>query len=405
MSLDSGAVGRRLSYWRARRGYTRQQFADMVGRSTSWLVKVERGERALARLPMLELVAAALEIDVRVLTDDAHDPRAAQCPDSVEIEAIKAALGAYGNLLGRHDGAGGPSLRRLCQNVEHACATWLNSHFTALARVLPGLISEAQIAVEHADDGARVETVRQLVMTYRLASSMLIKFEARELAWLAADRSIGMANTTGDLVCLARASRSVARAMTEMGQHQAAIEALTTMAARMEPDIGQNPELICLYGMLLLPAEIAAAHTGDAAMALLMHREAAVVAARLGDGYSHRLTAFGPANVAVHRLAALVRLHEGGRALKSTTFADAKMLAVLPRERRANYLLDLSRAYQQARRVREAVDALCDAERLAPEEVRCRPVAHRLIRTLLSTGTGGNSRALRELARRAAVAA
>jgi len=35
----------------------------MVGRSVSWLDKVERGERSLLRLPMLDRVAGALCVD------------------------------------------------------------------------------------------------------------------------------------------------------------------------------------------------------------------------------------------------------------------------------------------------------------------------------------------------------
>jgi transcriptional regulator with XRE-family HTH domain len=68
MGVGEG-IGRRVRYWRVRRNLGRQRFADMVGRSTSWLDKVERGERSLVRLPMLDRVAAALGIDVSVLTD------------------------------------------------------------------------------------------------------------------------------------------------------------------------------------------------------------------------------------------------------------------------------------------------------------------------------------------------
>ena len=46
MDDQARAIGRRVRYWRLRRNLGRQRFADMVGRSVSWLDKVERGERS-----------------------------------------------------------------------------------------------------------------------------------------------------------------------------------------------------------------------------------------------------------------------------------------------------------------------------------------------------------------------
>ncbi|MGH3735565.1 MAG: helix-turn-helix domain-containing protein [Micromonosporaceae bacterium] len=405
MNIDSGDIGRRVSYWRARRGYTRRQLADRVGRSVSWLVKVERGERALVRLPMLERMARALEIDVQVLVEDVAANRSAGCPDTVEIRGIKAALGCYGTLLRSPSAVAEPDLCQVGQQVKYACAAWLNAHFSVLGRMLPGLILKAQLASEAASGQARVTAARDLVMVYRLASSLLLKFEAREIAWLAADRAIAVARAADDLVCLARASRSVARAMTEVGQRPEAIAVLTTMATRMEPHVGDDRDLMSLYGMLLLPVEIAAAHRGDAALALETHREVSAVAARLGTGYNHPGTAFGLANVALHRLAALVRMGEGGAAMAYAETVDPTMLSELPRERRANYWLDLCQGAVLTKRYDSAVDALSRAEQLAPEEVRCRPVAHRLIGTLLSEPGVGTTTRLRQLAKRAGVAA
>jgi hypothetical protein len=58
MDDQARVIGQRVRYWRLRRNLGRQQFADMVGRSTSWLDKVEKGERSLLRLPMLDRVAS-----------------------------------------------------------------------------------------------------------------------------------------------------------------------------------------------------------------------------------------------------------------------------------------------------------------------------------------------------------
>jgi transcriptional regulator with XRE-family HTH domain len=88
MTFAGNGVGRRVRYWRLRRNLGRQRFADVVGRSVSWLDKVEAGERLLLRLPMLDRVAAALDIDASVLTDSSAAQRAAACVDTAEVQAI-----------------------------------------------------------------------------------------------------------------------------------------------------------------------------------------------------------------------------------------------------------------------------------------------------------------------------
>src|SRR2546423_12925224 len=94
---DDGArrreVGRQVARWRARRGLTRQQFADLCGRSSSWVDKIERGERALLRLPMLERVAEVLNVSVDVLSSPERARLAvATCLDAFEVSAIREAL-------------------------------------------------------------------------------------------------------------------------------------------------------------------------------------------------------------------------------------------------------------------------------------------------------------------------
>jgi transcriptional regulator with XRE-family HTH domain len=403
MDVRNRDIGRRVSYWRTRRELTRQEFADLVGRSMSWVDKVESGQRGLVRLPMLEAVATALQIDVTALTDDDVARRAAESPDAVEVRAIREALGSYTVILGGADTS--PDLARLRGQVDYACAAWLSSHFTTMGRVLPGLIAESQRAVAALDGDDRVEAVRCLVMSYRLASSTLLKLETTELAWLAADRAMLAARCVDDTVCLARASRSVARAVACLGQPQDALDVLVAMANRMEPELAsRDRQLLSLYGMLLLPAEMAAAQHGDSDTALTMHRRADQIARQLGPGYCDPVNVFGVANVALHRLAALVRMEEGGRAVAYARTIEPQSLARLPRERKAAYRLDMSEAYRQCRQYPEATAAVVRAEQVAVEEVHRRPATHMLIRRLIGVTSGQPALLLRQLADRAGVA-
>lgn len=191
MDSTASEVGRRVRHWRERRNLTRKQFADMVGRSTSWLDKIESGERQLARLPMLELVADTLGIDPSVLTDASHAQRARDCVDATEVQSIRAALGVYPGLSARAgDGVSVRSVQRQATYLDHV---WLSSRFAVVAQHLPNLVKQAQQAILVASPDDRTPAHRALVTAYRLASSMLLKFEANDVAWLAADRAMSTA--------------------------------------------------------------------------------------------------------------------------------------------------------------------------------------------------------------------
>ena len=53
-------LGRRIGYWRRRRNLTQAVFADRVGKSKSWVEKVERGERSAGRLSVLDEILRGL---------------------------------------------------------------------------------------------------------------------------------------------------------------------------------------------------------------------------------------------------------------------------------------------------------------------------------------------------------
>lgn len=406
MDDQAHEVGRRVRYWRLRRNLDRQRFADMVGRSTSWVDKIEKGERNLLRLPMLDRVADVLSIDPSVLLDSRAARHAAECVDANEVKAIRAALGQYPLVSGRSDNSQHVRLRHVQQQLAYVDNAWLSSHFTVVARHLPGLLADAQVTVLASHEADQIAAHRTLVVAYRLASSMLLKFETTDVAWLAADRAMHAALATDDTIALARATRSVARALTGSGQRMEAIAALTGMADRIRPELAEHEhKLLSLYGMLLLAASIAAAGQDDAALAFTMHQEAELTASRLGPQHDTHRTVFGQANVAVHRVAALVRLYEAGQALEYASRIDPAQIAALPAERKVNYLLDMTAAHGQAGDYRSAVHTLSEAERVAPEEVRCRPLAHGLLRSLLNSTSGESSRIVHQMADRAGVTA
>ncbi|MCA1703079.1 MAG: helix-turn-helix domain-containing protein [Actinobacteria bacterium] len=406
MDDQARVIGRRVRYWRTRRNLGRQRFADMVGRSTSWLDKIEKGERNLLRLPMLERVADALGIDPAALTDSAAAARAADCVDGLEVQAIKTALGRYLSFSTRGIDRRVATLAGVAGQLAYVEHAWASSHFTVVSQHLPEMLLDAQVVALAASSADQVAAHRALVVAYRLASSVLLKFGANDIAWLAADRAMHAAVAVDDTVALARATRSVARAMSSSGQRNDALAAVIEMTDRIRPELSvRGQELLSLYGTLFLAGAITAARHDDAELALAMHQEAELTADRMGPRHETHRTSFGRANVAVHRVAALVRLHEGGRALEYAQGIDPALIGTLPPERHANFLLDLTEAYIHTGQYHDAVRTLGKAEQAAPEEVRCRPLGHGLLRSLVEHTSGEPSRLVRQMATRAGVTA
>lgn len=402
--MDTAQIGARVRYWRLRRGLNRQQFSARVGRSVSWLEKVEAGERALLRLPMLEQVADALGVTPGALTDPVEAERAVRSPDAAEVAAIRGALGRYEVIIGAPiDTARTPQLSSVSKQVDYLNTAFLASNFSIIGRHLPKLIVEAQRTVEGAGDDL-VPATRLLVQTYRVASSTLLKLDANETAWLAADRAITAAQRAQDTYCLARSTRSVARAMMSLGQTAEALDALVAVARLMEPGISASTdEVAAMYGMVLLAAEIAAAKLGDATTADTMHEEASRIADARFAGSHDSATAFGRTNVLLHRVSAYIRLGRSNEALDQAARIDRQAVERLPRERRSVLLLDLATAHHQVGQYERAVSALLSADRIAAEEVRCRPASQALITNLVNFPGRAPSAQLKTLARQAGV--
>jgi hypothetical protein len=129
-----------------------------------------------------------------------------------------------------------PKFDQVTQQLKYVDQAWLSSHFTVVVRHFPKLLREAQMLALPLNLPIRWQRPRTLVMTYRLASLVLLKFETNDVAWLAADRAMQTALAVDDTLALARATRSVARSLTSTCQLASAINTLTGMADRMRPE-------------------------------------------------------------------------------------------------------------------------------------------------------------------------
>lgn len=408
-------IGRRVARWRARRGFTRRQFAELCGRSLSWVDKVESGERALLRLPMLERVAEVLHVSIDDLTDTTGSVKTSQdkqCLDLFEISAIRSALQSYQAISrvfvpSTAEITGPPDLDRLTQQVTYAWTAFQNAHWPLLGQTLPRLLTSAQAAVAAylgADDQAqRARTL--LSQAYQVTASTLWKLKEADLAWLAAERGFVLAEETGDSLLISDAARRVAHGLMVMSHYDQALELLRADIDRLEPGRGAGSSTyLSLYGMLFLMGAVVAARASKHAVARDLLAEGHNVARQLGYDGNECFTAFGPTNVHLHQVAVLLDLGDGVGALGSARHITPDGLTRMPKERRANYYLDVAQGHSLAGHHDDAVSMLLTAESLFPNEIRCRPIAIDLVDGLRRSSSGMRSNELRQLAARIGLA-
>jgi transcriptional regulator with XRE-family HTH domain len=83
-------IGQRVARCRRRKGISQEVLAHLLGKSKSWLTKVERGERQLDRMSVVLEIARVLEVDTAEITGGSRWPGAE--PAHPAVPAIRRVL-------------------------------------------------------------------------------------------------------------------------------------------------------------------------------------------------------------------------------------------------------------------------------------------------------------------------
>ena len=402
--MDDQPVGRRVAYLRSQRRMSQQVFADRLGKSKSWVDKVERGVRRLDKYSTIAEIAKVLQVDVSVLTDAGPEQERRTTTRGADrrtdVSEIRAALERYDKISTCYSpGPPTMALPELRKAVDHAWMAFQHANYAALAKTLPKLIREAQAA----DGCGEGDTARSgaylLGEVYQIASSTLRKLGEHDLAWLAADRATMVCQRAGDAMLAALATAQVAAALSALGRGRSALEISVSVAHQVAPrdDHDATPQRLSVYGMVLLRGALAAARLGDGHTVRELLAAADAAAKEVGDENFY-WTSFGPTNVAFYQVAAEVELGDAARALRTHDGIDPGGFAAMLPERRASHMLDLARAYTQIGNLPRAGETLVEANRLAPNEVRYRPDARELVAELVRrSGAAAPPAGIREL--------
>ncbi|WP_194821645.1 helix-turn-helix domain-containing protein [Micromonospora sp. S-DT3-3-22] len=372
-------VGRRVAQWRVRRNMTQQQFADHLGKSKSWVDKVERGVRRLEQVSNLRMVAETLRIDLEVLLAGSAGESARPEAATTGVDAVLAALARYHV----ETPARPPDIAELRTRLAHAEQSYRHARYPELLVLLPGLV-DAVRAARAIQPGRATDGL--LARAYGLVALVLLKVDRPEVAWLAADRAVAAAQVTKDPWVAAAATVPLAQALRHGGRRRAAMEAAAVAAHRLLPvcspgtpratssTTGNNQSADpALLATLLLQAGLAAAGRGDG-------RAARDLLGRAGRAARDAGAEGGGAAVEAARVVAEAALGE----VTAATVRHERLVAGdgwgwLPPEHRAAHLLDAARAYVLGGNLLRAGRAVLEAERTARSEVHDRPAVRPLV--------------------------
>ena len=371
-------IGRRMAQLRVRLGMTQEVFAGRIGKSKSWVDKVERGQRRLDRLSVIQTVTQVLNVTPEVLLTG---PTRQQPTTGLAaaIERVRAALASYDT----PDTRIAPPPDELHPRVEHAWVAYRHAHHPQILKNLPDLLRDTRHASAAAEPRPVVDP---LLRVYRLTAQILVKLGEPELAWLAADRAI--ATATGDPRRTAIAAIPLTQALRALNRGRLATAAAITAVHRIKPTPDSPPTDLALAGILLNEAALAAATYGDAPAAHDLTDRAADLAHEYGD-QPHRGggTAFGPTVVDLTHAHIATTLGDSQLAITThhrATNTDA--WRSLPAEHRAAHLIDITRAHLDTGDPAAAGRALITADHIAIAETRTRPAARTALIAILRAG-------------------
>jgi transcriptional regulator with XRE-family HTH domain len=382
---DSMTIGQRVAFYRRRRGLTQSVLAGLTGRTVDWLRKIENGRAPLDRLSVIRELAHVLDVALQdligepVLMDWLPETR------SQNVPALRVALMDHRQFLATSTPAGEQvDLRQLGETVSGAWHDYQESNYGRLSQHLPGLITDTHSACEQHNDGSDQNLTAQRLnaCAHALAVGFLTKIGEGDLACIAATQGLTAAHASGSELLIGSLYRSVGHALLSIGEYDQAVALISAAANRFDNGLATaSPEYLSVHGMLHLVGAVAASRRDDRATTTAFLAEADESARRLGHDANHLWTAFGPTNVAIHRVTAAMELGDLQIAVALGPRIDTTLLPV---ERRVRHSLETARALTRWNQVELALDLLLAAEHDAPEQVRYHQLSRLLIRELIN---------------------
>ncbi len=411
---EAGEFGTLLRMARRARGLSQRDAGTILGCSYVSVSRYETSQQRLVDVNLLRLVSQKMGIPPQMLGLSPDQAGAAEAMQRRRVFSGLASSAFVLPTLTSHAStmlAGLDSVlfgvSRQAQPLSRQALTSVLSavrqDFTAcrwseLAAKVPNLIKVAVVSRSHAGYDERGLFDSLLSDAYVLGNQLAIKLHEPEVSWVLADRAMQAATASGDPRALARAQWRMAVSLRRSRHKDMAVRMLSDAAEQLRRandletawDAG-------FYARMLCSAAYTAALADRRAQAYGYLEHAREVAAECPR------SPFSSTDIDLYGISVARAVGDFGQAVD---LARSIRLGLLPEtERQVRYWEDTAIALWGRGRPAETFQAMLAAERLAPQEVRLRPWAHRITVNLLSLGPRTGLSGVREFAIRAGVAA
>ncbi|SNR62396.1 Transcriptional regulator, contains XRE-family HTH domain [Haloechinothrix alba] len=396
-------IGERIAWYRRRRGLSQRVLADLIGRTEDWLNKVENNRIQLDRLSVINVIAWELDV---TLGDLLAEPSLVEwSPETPRktVPALRDALLTYRQLIpGRSTDRELQTPDVLLSRVSAVWDAYQASRFGYMTASLSGLIEDLAYAVDQYEGQEKVRCQRLLALTYQASTAVLTKLSETDLACVAAQRGYDLAEQAEERVVLASLTRSVCHALLSTGRYSDAVGLISDAPRNLGGLTSDSSRAyVSVYGTMYLTGAMAAARADDRAVTREFLQQADTAAQRIGRDDNLMWTAFGPTNVAIHKVSTAMELGNIQQALDLGPRVDP---TPLPTERQVRHHLEVARAHSAVSDRDAALGLILEAEQSAPEQVRHHSLSRDLVLTWMRRAKGALGDDLTGLASRLNVA-
>jgi transcriptional regulator with XRE-family HTH domain len=398
-------IGERVRSLRRQRGMSLRQLAGLAGCSVGFVSMVENGKRLLDSSSLIAAFAEALQVSPAEVTGQPHppaDPHSSAAHEAIPVLRL-ALMGLNPALATSGRTAAPPEV--LAGRVAEANRLYHAAEYGTLTAALPPLLADLHAAVAAERGTGRRRMLRLLADAYHPACTLLLKnLGYTDLAFIAVSRARDVIAELEDPVYSALSGFFQTHVLLSAGSPTQALARATTAINELERNL-TTPAAHALLGELHLisassitldrkrPGRTRAAEVHDHLA------EAGNLATRIGETRAWHLN-FGPTNVGIHKVSLNTDLGLHTSAVHAGSEVRPQRLDAPGRQ--AAFHTDLGRSLAHLRgREAEAVAALLQAERIAPQRVHSAALARETVGFLLDRQLPAHAaRNLRGLAHR-----
>ena len=320
----------------------------------------------------------ALGVEVDRLSEVAEPGAPGELPLDEMVEPLRVALDAYDlpceDVAPRPVGAVAADVDVVCRRVMR------DGVLGPVVGVLSGLLDEL-VALVHGRSAEDPRAWVALAHAYRCVQQLASRLGLRDLGSVALDRMSWAAGAADDPIVEALRLHERAHEHLRAGQHHRA-HRLQQRAEALAASAPLGAERAALTGQGHLAASVHAAHDGDVEAAEDHLARAGELATAVGEVPEALWLGFGPTNVALHEVAVLVARERHQAAVD--TAERLRLPTRFDATRVGHHHMDLGRAHAALGDHDQALRALLEARRIAPQVTRFHPTTRRTVEQLLT---------------------